>query len=199
MKRHVWSTTLAIAVAAVVGTAAQTTSTADPRASSLSQSQSIDTITVTGCLQNGAGPSAGATGSSSAAEARGGGYMLANASPTASGGASGTAATSAGSTSSGTTSSNAGASYMLEGNDSDLQKHVGHRVEITGTLDSRANGGASSTGSTSSGTSGTTSATGSGTGTGSSTSAGSAMASNGGAQPLRVSAVRMIASDCSTR
>ncbi|MCU1386019.1 MAG: hypothetical protein JWL71_4716, partial [Acidobacteria bacterium] len=29
--------------------------------------------------------------------------------------------------------SSAGTSYMLEGHESDLQKHVGHRVEITGT------------------------------------------------------------------
>jgi len=84
-----------------------------------------------------------------------------------------------------------GTSYTLEGQETELKKHVGHKVEVTGTTGSASGSstGTSTTGSAS-GTSGT--ATSGGTG---STSASSSM----GGQTLRVTSVRMISADCSSR
>jgi len=39
----------------------------------------------------------------------------------------------------------AGSSYVLMGQESELQKHVGHQVEVTGTVDRSMSGGAGST------------------------------------------------------
>jgi hypothetical protein len=113
---------------------------------------------------------------------------------------SGTAGTSAAgstaSTSSGSTSAAAKATYVLAGPDTELKKHVGHRVEVVGTLDSRSRSDTSG-GTSMSGTTGTAAgSTASGSGAASSAGkpgAGAAMK----AQRLRVSSVRMISSDCS--
>jgi len=86
-------------------------------------------------------------------------------------------------------------SYMLEGRDSELKNHVGHKVEVTGTLDSSTGSSSGST-SSSAGTTGTTSGTSSGT-AGAGTSTGSSSAMNGIGQHLRVTSVRMISADCS--
>jgi hypothetical protein len=98
----------------------------------------------------------------------------------------------------------AGISYKLTGSDSKLKDHVGHKVEVTGTVDksSWSSGSGASTGSTSSTTPDTTGSTaGSTSGTTGSTSAGSTSgAASGamGAQPsLKVQSVRMIAATCS--
>jgi hypothetical protein len=91
-----------------------------------------------------------------------------------------------------------GTSYRLEGQESELKKHVGHRVEITGTTSSVNGGSTTGTGGstgTSTGTTSGTTATGS-TGGAGSTSRSGADSMGGGAQ-MRVSSVKMIASDCS--
>jgi len=103
-----------------------------------------------------------------------------------------------------------GTSYVLHGQETDLQKHVGHKIEVTGSIDSAMAGGSGSGGSTAAGgsTAGGSTAAGSTSGstaTGStaagSTSGGSTMAggSMSGGQHLRVASVRMISADCSSK
>jgi hypothetical protein len=192
---------------------------------------------------------AGSTaGGSAPAPVRAGNYILANAAMGSSTGASGSAQSGAaaagttGSTGAGVNGSSTGAgaagspatgsangsrqsgtaSYLLEGRESDLKTHVGHRVEVTGMIvASNAPGaGASTTGGTASGGSaGRTGAGGNTTGnstgagnTGNTTGAsgstgapgsvssgatGSGSASSGMTPHLRVSSVRMISADCS--
>jgi len=94
-----------------------------------------------------------------------------------------------------------GSSFVLSGGrQSELQRYVNSRVEITGTLDTSA--GAGSGMSSGSGGS-TTSTSGTGSTAGSSTSSGGGMGSSGSMsgqtapQHLRVSSVRQLSSTCS--
>jgi hypothetical protein len=147
-----------------------------------------DKITVTGCLQEASRSSAGTT---STASTTSGSYLLANATM-GSGSSSSTAGTTAGTapTTAGTTGTTAGttagstarseASYVLDGRESDLKNHVGHRVEVSGTLESADKAAASSPTST------TTSG-----------SASSRMDTS--SQRLKVSSVRMISAECSSK
>ena len=184
-----------------VGTAGQST-TAQSRAGAAGQS-----MTVVGCLQRGgAGAAAttgttGAAGGATASASTGSGFILTNAmrggtttttgATSAAGGTTSGAPTGVGSTSSSSSgvtaadgSGQVAPTYMLEGNASDLTPHVGHRVEITGTMMRGA--GASST------TGGTTSGAGATSGAGTASAAGArAMAPR-----LDVTAVRMISADC---
>ena len=107
-----------------------------------------DMITVSGCLQSGQSSDTTASGGM-------GGYVLmttvmsgSSATAGTSGTTAGTAGTTAatGTTATGTTGTEAGrmaesakmahpgASYMLDGKDSELKNHVGHRIEVTGTV-----------------------------------------------------------------
>ncbi len=81
----------------------------------------------------------------------------------------------AGSTAAAATS---GSTYRLDADDAKLTAHVGHKVEITGTLD-KASTGATTTGSATS------------------TTAGAAGSTASNAPKLKVDTVRMIASSCS--
>jgi len=88
-------------------------------------------------------------------------------------------------------------SYVLDGQESDLKNHVGHRVEVTGTI--VGNNGPMNSGSTAAGSSATGATTGGTTATG--TTTGSTTGAAGGhgsmAGQLRVSSIRMISSECS--
>jgi hypothetical protein len=90
-------------------------------------------------------------------------------------------------------------SYVLEGDSADLKKHVGHRVEITGTSSDSMSGSASggSTGTTGSGTTAGSTSAGSTTASGGSGSSSSMSGHSGSMGHLRVSSVRMISADCS--
>jgi hypothetical protein len=96
-----------------------------------------------------------------------------------------------------------GSTYVLEGQESDLKKHVGHKVEVTGTTDSSASDSGNRAGA--SGTSGgsttaaTTSGTSSSTASGSGTTGSGSMNNMAGGTHLRVSSVRMVSADCSTK
>ena len=80
-----------------------------------------------------------------------------------------------------------GASYMLTGKDSELKNHVGHRIEVTGSVSGSMSGmNHGTTGSTS--TSGSTS--------GSTAGADKATMPS---QTLRVSSIKMISADCSAK
>jgi hypothetical protein len=124
----------------------------------------------TGTAGAGTTGSAGSTASSgSTASARAGAgadrFILTNAhsgsssasgSPSATTGSTGsTGSTATGSTSSGTAgttggsmSEGAGSTYTLEGSTGDLRKHVGHEVEVTGKLDTKASGSSTATATT---------------------------------------------------
>jgi hypothetical protein len=58
--------------------------------------------------------------------------MIGNASMPSSGSAVGTTGTA------GTTASARGTSYVLEGHDADLKSHVGHKIEVTGTIEPKS-------------------------------------------------------------
>jgi hypothetical protein len=178
MKRTVWMAAV-IACATTLGVAAQTPSTTTSKA----MDNTADKITVTGCLQEG---SRSSTGTTSSASTTSGTYILANAT-TGSGSASTTAGTTSSPTTAGTTGttgattagSTAPVSYVLDGRDSDLKNHVGHRIEVSGTLDTPDRAAASPTSTTTSG------------------SASSRMDTS--APRLKVSSVRMIAAECPSR
>lgn len=184
MKRTVWMAA-AIACATTLSVAAQTPSTTTSR----STDNPADKIIVTGCLQDSSRSSAGAT---STASTTSGSYILTNATM-GSGSSSSTTATTAGTTAAPTTAGTTGTtstttagsaarpetSYVLDGRESDLKNHVGHRIEVSGTLESSDKAASSPTSTTTSG------------------SASSRMDTS--AKRLQVSSVRMIAAECSSK
>jgi hypothetical protein len=102
--------------------------------------------------------------------------MLANATVGSTGtGTTGTTGTTSTTATSPESSAKANATYALLGSDSDLKKHVGHKVEVTGKLDSSSPDRPSAT-----------------TGTATATSAANA-------PKIQVSSIRMIAADCSAK
>jgi hypothetical protein len=94
-----------------------------------------------------------------------------------------------------------GSSYVLDGRDSDLKKHVGHKIEVTGTTDSSVSGaGNQAAGRTSTGGTTGTTATAATSADHPTSGAGSSSASEHdmtGATRLHVTSVRMISADCS--
>jgi hypothetical protein len=141
-------------------------------------------VTVTGCLQDGSAT----PGATSAA----GSFVLANAmmggSMTSAGSTAGATATPPPATSTtgttgttGTTAESARSashtSYALDGSDSDLKKHVGHKIEVTGTIVPPSAASSSAT----------------------STTAAASASSSMTPERLKVSSVRMISADCSSR
>jgi hypothetical protein len=99
-----------------------------------------------------------------------------------------TAAGAAGTTSSdptataGTTGTMArpGSSYVLDGRDSELKNHVGHRIEVTGTVDKTMDHAVAPPAT-------------------STTTSGSASSRMSTAPTLKVSSIKMISSDCSAK
>jgi hypothetical protein len=174
----------AFGLAATLGAQSTTTS------QSATTAKGDHDVTVTGCLAKGAG----------------GGYILSNArvdpagasTTTAAGSTSTTTAsgsTTAGSaTTTGTTGANANSpamTWMLSGN-SDLEKHLGHKIQVTG---KSAWNGAMDHGRTS-----TTTASGTGTtaSTGTTAAAGTTTPGSAADQPsLDVKSIKMLASSCS--
>jgi hypothetical protein len=124
MRTGVWiGCALAFTVASI-GIGAQAPSSAS------SDQASKNTITVTGCLQSGdQGGTVGTTGSATKNEH----FTLTHATmgPASSSSSSATTPPPAASSTSGTT----GSTYVLEGDSSDLQKHVNQQIEVTGKLE----------------------------------------------------------------
>jgi len=126
MNGRIWTATTCAAIACgmVMSLSAQ-----NPPASS-SQSSSSKAITVTGCMQRaqqaptGTSGTAGAT--SSASEIK---FVLTSASLSPTGAAAAT---------SGTATSAIASEYKLDTDESKLSPHVGHKVEITGTVEQAA-------------------------------------------------------------
>jgi hypothetical protein len=177
MKRQVL-TAVCAAVAMTVGLAAQE----PPSSASRDQSKDANSITLTGCLAKGEMGATGTAGSTSASRpAAGGQFVLNNAkmgsattttSPSAAGGTTAGGTTAGGATAGAAGTS--GASYILDGTESELTRHVGHKIEVTGTLDKTASASASAPSATS--------------------PAGSASASV--QQHLKVTAIKMVSSSC---
>ena len=180
MNRKMW--VVAFVVVAFTGAtlAAQTSGTPSSQSSS-------GTITLTGCLQKGSasggttgtsgtGSTSSTSGTSSSSSSSGGQFVLTNAQM----GSGSSSRSTSGTTGAGSPSSSAssGSRYILDGQESELTKHVGEKVEITGTL---ASGSSSSSGTSSSATSGTST---------------SSMPSSSG-QHVKVQSVTTVASSCS--
>jgi hypothetical protein len=135
---------------------------------------SSDEVTVSGCL----------------ARSASGGFVLNNAkietdsskAATGTTGTTGTTATTSGSsgTTAGSMSASAGSTYALEGSSADLEKHVGHKIEVTG-----KEGAAATTTTGAAGTTGTTGTT------------GTAAASSSPVHRVDVQSVKMISASCS--
>jgi hypothetical protein len=174
----------AIACATTFGALAQSPST------TTASSTTDDKITLSGCLQDNSHSSSTtastSTASTSTASGQSGYVLITGATPAAD-----TTATTAGSTTSSTTatgtsgrmpssSARSGATYVLEGRDSELKNHIGHRVEVTGTIDNK--GGSDTTSSAATTTSG---------------SASTRMSDS--AKTLKVASIRMLGSDCSSK
>ncbi len=125
------------------------------------RAQSGNEMTVTGCLQRSAqGGATGTTGVAGAAAAAAP-FILTNAAPASAPGGAG----SSGQSAAGTPVS----IYALDGMSTELTPHVGHKVEITGTIEPA-----------------------------SAAAVASASATSAEARKLKVSSVKMVSSDCSS-
>lgn len=214
MKRHVLVGTV-LSAALAVGLGAQTGSTGSQTPAKQGQpSQNQQQVTVTGCLMEGAGMMAaasGATGSGTATgtatstgtsgtQTRSGStdakFNLTNAQITPANKTATTGTGTAGTGTSGTTGTTSDTKVQLVGGDTqDLQRYVNSQVEVSGVLitnqSDRSRAGA-----------GTGTATGTGTGTGTGSATGSPSSRQGGdqmTQRVRVTSVRQISTSCTTR
>jgi hypothetical protein len=118
---------------------AQRPPTSTPPAVPPGASAKADNITVTGCISrspqsSAAGPSTpGAVGTAGSSSRSDGGFMLNVAKPSGAGAAPGASPAPGAPPAPG--ASSAASSYKLDADDSKLSPHVGHKVEITGSLD----------------------------------------------------------------
>jgi hypothetical protein len=162
--RFVWSTATAAVLALGLTAQAQTPpppSQPDRPRDTMAQSDTQKEITLTGCVQKADMTSASPSGSttpggtpSTSARSDDAKYILTSASMSSgASGATGTAGSTPGATGS---SAASGMTYKLKGEEDDLAKFVGQRVEVRGRLDDKMSG--SSSGSTASGSSASASA-----------------------------------------
>jgi hypothetical protein len=121
---------------------AQRPPTSTPPAVPPGASAKADNITVTGCIQrspqsSAAAPSTpGAVGTAGSSSRSDGGFMLNVAKPSGAGASPGASPAPG--------ASSAASSYKLDADDSKLSPHVGHKVEITGSLDQASSSSPSS-------------------------------------------------------
>src|SRR5438094_4636810 len=171
MDKKVWIGACVAIPHAGATVAAQTSSSATS-----GQTSSDRPVTVTGCLQKGdqssSSATTGTTGSASSAQ-----FILANAKPSSGSSTAGTTGTAPGGAT--TESSRMGGNkYQLEGSATELEKHVGHQIEVTGTIDRNASG--STAGGAAAG------------------AAGSASSRSGANPSLKVTSVKMVSSTCTS-
>jgi hypothetical protein len=142
-KRQLLAGLIAAACTATLGLAAQTPGPATGSQTPSPSQRAANQVTVTGCVQPGtASATTGATGTSGTAGASSSkeSFILTHAS--SSSGASG--ASSASPSPSATGTSGMGTTYRLDADASKLTAHVGHKVEITGTIDKSSSASSSS-------------------------------------------------------
>ena len=205
MKRTMTGLCIAAAFGFVASLGAQSSTT------TTASGQNSNDMTITGCLERGAnGNYVLANAQTDNSMDRSGGSSATGTTTTGTTGTTGTSGTTSGTTATGSAAGttadhmNAMNSWTLEGGQ-DLDKHVGHKVQVTGreASSSSMNHSGSATGTTSSGTTGTTSgttATGTTSGTTGTTGSGSAYSSGHGTasgRTLDVKSVKMISSSCS--
>jgi hypothetical protein len=176
--RNVLRSVFVVAIVSTVtaGLVAQTPSSSAP--------QSGKQVTFSGCIErapSASGGSASATASPSGTSASASAtpaFILTNVSPAASGGTVGTAgSTTAGSTTASSTKT--ATKYRLDADASKLTPHVGHKVEVTGTIDEQSSSASSPSTTASSPSS-------------------SAASSAAGMEPkFKVESVKMVAASCS--
>ena len=119
MRQTLWPAILASVCAVTVGLGAQAPTSAQPPSA---QPETSKSVTFSGCLEK-AAPDAAAPAAAASAPA----FILTNASPAGSG-AVGT----------GGAAKPAATKYRLDADDAKLSPHVGHKVEVTGTIDDKA-------------------------------------------------------------
>ena len=132
MKMRFWSVTCAAIVLGVTAAAlAQNPPSSSPSQPPSASGGADKAITVTGCVQQAKSAPTGTTGSTSpSASANETKFVLTNASMgSGSSGTAGTAGTSS------PPSTAVASEYRLDADDAKLTSHVGHKVEITGTID----------------------------------------------------------------
>jgi hypothetical protein len=214
MKRVLTATVLATTFA--VGLAAQSTGTSGAAGTATTQEgqpagqRGGGPRTVTGCLR--AGDTAGSYTLTDVVMQGGGGRRGGDAAST---GATTTAGSATGSSTAGSATTGpeggramAPMSIMLNAaSDVDLKPHVGHKIEVTGTMaGGRGRGGdaagsatgtATATGGTTAGAGTTATGSATGTGTGTTASAGGQTTGRGGPRSMTVTTVRMISESCS--
>lgn len=177
MKKQVWSGLIAAtACSMVIGLSAQGSSTSSTPQTRSSSPSASDQITVTGCLQRdtaSATPGATGTSGSTSSASKSDTKFVLNVTPASSSSPSTSSTTSSTPSAAGT--AGAASSYRLDADDAKLTPHVGHKVEITGTLDKSSSSTAPS----------------------GSTSSAASPSSSSMAPKLKVDSVRMIASSCS--
>ena len=139
MQQNLWrvGTFGAVACAVAIGVAAQTANPPQTPSPSSSQTKSMDKVTVTGCVQRADTAAPTGTSGSTAAASSASKFILANAKSESSG-SSATAGTS------GSASSATASSYKLDADDAKLTPHVGHKVEISGTVEPASSAASSS-------------------------------------------------------
>ena len=177
-----------------------------------SQEDSVRKVTLTGCVRSGAdAPADSSDGGARSPTSGGGTYMLTNArnasAVASTAGPSGNGANGSGVSGSGSgatggrAAGSGGDTYVLEGED--IQEHVGHQVQITGTLmssEAGASRGRSAAADSRGGSSAVDNPTtgSSGADTGRDASGGAAQAANGAtSMRLQVASVRTISNSCS--
>jgi hypothetical protein len=178
MKRTFTALCLAAAASWVMAAGAQTESTTEKTQKSPKKS-----MTFTGCVQEGATPDT---------------YVLTNVS------GSGTGSSTSGTSGTGTSGTGTSGSTMMENIELvpsgavDLKTHVGHQVQVTGTMEKKPKSGASGsgTGTSGSGTSGSGSST---SGSGMSGQSGAHGSMSGTEHKLRVQSVKMVSETCPGR
>jgi len=125
MRTRIWSgTCTAIAFGLTVGLMAQQ----PPQTQPPTQSSSAKSVTVTGCVQRSAQAPTGTTGAAGATRSASETKFLLTSAAMSTSGTTGTAGTTPPSTA-------VASEYRLDADDAKLTPHVGHKVEIAGTVE----------------------------------------------------------------
>lgn len=172
MKRTVCMAAAILCASALATAQSPTTTTAS------ASTTANDKITVSGCLQGGAASSS-TTASTSTASSSMSNYVLIPMAADTTAGTAGSTTTTTATTDKSDMRTRGTTQYVLDGRDSELKNHVGHRIEVTGTIGSQGDHGKAATSTTTSGSASTR--------------------MNHPTETLKVSSVRMISSSCSAR
>jgi len=133
MKKQFWAGLIVMVCSASVGMLAQTAGQTASSSQRSSSQSAANQITVTGCVQQARQAPTGTTGSTTPSSSNETKFVLTNAAM-GSGGSSSTPG-AAGTAGSPPSSTAVASEYRLDADDAKLTAHVGHKVEITGTVE----------------------------------------------------------------